>query len=188
MRREAGGVTSGGPTTKRAGDWEGALRQLLEEYRYQRELTECLDALGPQPFTQDVIKDIVLWKVNRYVKLSAGALAALNSVTEFQPKSHRNARDALATLLDERGVDLPMASSFLRFRNRKAFQIIDRHAYRAVYGQNYPLYSSSTDKKKIDLYFCYLDDLFMLAGSKEVDFASLDRVLYIFDKQINGKL
>ena len=173
---------------KRAEDWEGSLGQLIGDYRYQPELTESLDALGPQPFTQEVVKDIVLWKVDRYVKLSPGALAALNGVTEFPPKSHRNASAALATLLREPGVDLPMASAFLRFRNRGAFQIIDRHAYRALYGKRYPLYSSSSDTKKIDLYFNYLDQLFLLAESKEVAFESLDRVLYVFDKQVNGKL
>ena len=81
-----------------------------------------------------------------------------------------------------------MASTFLRFRNRKAFQIIDRHAYRAVWGKDYPLYSSSSDDAKIDLYFGYLDGLFGLAESKKVDFENLDRVLYVFDKEVNGKL
>ena len=94
----------------------------------------------------------------------------------------------LATLLGESGVDLPMASTFLRFRNPRAFQIIDRHAYRAVYGEDYPLYSSSSDSAKIDLYFRYLDALFALAESKNVEFDILDRVLYILDKQVNGKL
>ena len=173
---------------KRAEDWEGALAEFLKDYRYQRELTERLDALSPQPFTQEVINEILLWKVNRWAKLSGGALAALNSVKGIQPKSHRDAKAALATLLHEPGVDLPMASTFLRFRNRKAFQIIDRHAYRAVYGKDYPLYFSSSDDTKIDLYFDYLDALFDLAVKKNVEFDILDRVLYVFDKQVNGKL
>lgn len=169
MRRAEGGVTSGGPNVTRAADWKGALAQLLKDYRFQP------------------IKDIVLWKVNRYVKLSAGALKALNSIAGLHPKSHRNASDALRTLLREPGVDLAMASAFLRFRNPKAFQIIDRHAYRAVYGQKYPSYFASTTAK-IDLYFNYLDELFALAESKRVAFELLDRVLYEFDKQVNGKL
>ena len=61
--------------------------------------------------------------------------------------------------------------------NRGAFQIIDRHAYRAVYGDDYPLYASSSDESKIDIYFRYLDALFALAESKDVDFETLDRVL-----------
>ena len=50
------------------------------------------------------------------------------------------------------------------------------------------IYPGSTETKKIDLYFSYLDDLFALAKSTKVPFESLDRVLYIFDKQFNGKL
>jgi hypothetical protein len=160
---------------------------LLKDYRFQPALTESLDALGPQPFTQEIVNEIVLWKLDRYVKLSPDALAALHSVTGFPPKSHRNAADTLAILLGEPGVDLPMASTFLRYRNPKAFQIIDRHAYRALSGQKYPLYFSSA-AVKIDLYFKYLDDLFALAGSKRVAFELLDRMLYVFDKQVNGKL
>lgn len=159
---------------KRAKDWEGSLGQLIAGYQYQREVTECLDALGPQPFTHDVIKDIVLWKLNRYVKLSAGTLAALNEIATLAPGSHRKASGTLTILLGEPGVDLAMASTFLRFRNRQAFQIIDRHAYRAVYGEDYPLYSTSSDSQKINLYFRYLDDLFALAASKKVAFELLD--------------
>ena len=173
---------------KRAEEWEGALTEFLKGYRYQRELTAHLDGLGSEPFAQDVVNEIVLWKVNRYAGLSPNALEALNRVAETRPRSHRTTEAAVGTLLRQQGVDLPMASTLLRFRNRKAFQIIDRHAYRAVYGEDYPLYSSSSDDAKIDLYFRYLDRLFALADSRNVDFESLDRVLYVFDKQVNGKL
>jgi thermostable 8-oxoguanine DNA glycosylase len=175
---------------KRANKYNGNLAGLIEEYQYQQELTGRLDSLSSEPFAQDVINEIVLWKVNRYARLSQKALDALNSVTNTLPKAHRTADTALAlaTLLGEDGVDLPMASTFLRFRNCKAFQIIDRHAYRAVYGEDYPLYSSSSDDSKINLYFGYLDKLLALAESKSVEFENLDRVLYLFDKKYNGKL
>jgi hypothetical protein len=173
---------------KTADEWEGALAEFLEDYRYQPELTAHLDDLGPQPFSQDVINEIVLWKVNRYAKLSPNAVEALNRVAEIKPRSHHSAEAAIADLLREQGVDLPMASTLLRFRNRTAFQIIDRHAYRAVYGRDYPLYSSSSDHAKIDIYLSYLDRLFELADSRRVNFEDLDPVLYVFDKQVNGKL
>ena len=91
-------------------------------------------------------------------------------------------------LLQQRGVDLPMASTLLRFRNPVVFQIVDRHAYRAVYGESYPLHRQSGVKAKIDLYFQYLDDLIALAESKRVDFRMLDRALYEFDKKTNRTL
>jgi hypothetical protein len=179
---------AGGRLMRRAEDWEGSLSDLIQGYRYQPKLTKRLDALGPALFTQEVINDIVLWKVNRYVNPIPAALTGLNGVAGFQPKSHRNASGVLATLLNGPGVDLAMASTFLRFRNRKAFQIIDRHAYRAVYGEEYPLYPSSSVGVKTDTYFDYLDRLFELAELKGLDFELLDRILYVFDKEVNGKL
>jgi hypothetical protein len=82
----------------------------------------------------------------------------------------------IAALLLERGVDLPMASTFLRFRNPRVFQIIDRHAYRAISGNDYPLYPGSKDEEKIELYLCYLDDLVDLARSKNLEFRTLARI------------
>jgi hypothetical protein len=81
-----------------------------------------------------------------------------------------------------------MASTLLRFRNPATFQIIDRRAYRAVTGDDYPLYSKSRAKRKIDLYFTYLDALVALASKKNMAFKDLDRILYVFDKQKNGTL
>ena len=81
-----------------------------------------------------------------------------------------------------------MASTLLRFRNPETFQIIDRHAYRAVYGDDYPLSSGSSDEAKIVLYFRYLGDLAKLARTRNLEFRTLDRLLYVFDKHTNGKL
>jgi hypothetical protein len=81
-----------------------------------------------------------------------------------------------------------MASTLLRFKNPKVYQIIDRHAYRAIYGEDYPLFSASGIDKKIEVYFNYLDELVSLSITKNVDFRTLDRVLYVFDKRQNGKL
>jgi thermostable 8-oxoguanine DNA glycosylase len=162
------------------------LSEFLEHYRYQQELTKRLDRLDSQPFTQAVVNEIVLWKVNRYAALSPEALEALNSALRFQPRSHGDAEDVILTLLDEHGVDLPMASTLLRFRNRHTFQIIDRHAYRALYGKDLRLRGSEQVKAK--LYISYLDELVELADEKNIEFHELDRVLYEFDRAKNGQL
>ena len=128
----------------------------------------------------------MLWKVNRYAALSSEALEALNSVVGLQPGSHRAARDVILALLGERGVDLSMASTLLRFRNPSTFQIIDRHAYRALYGNDLRLRGSKL--RKAELYLGYLDSLLELAHAKNVEFRTLDRVLYEFDRQKNGQL
>jgi len=176
------------PDMKKAIDCDHDLSQFLNDYQYQRNLTETLDSVGSDPFGQALIDKIVLWKVNRYAPLSPETLEALNRVIHLEPGSHRSAHEVIAALLHEPGVDLPMASTLLRFRNPRTFQIIDRHAYRAVSGDDYPLYSGSKDEAKIELYFRYLDDLIELASTKNLEFRTLDRLLYVFDKQTNGKL
>ncbi len=75
-----------------------------------------------------------------------------------------------------------MASTFLRFRNPSVFQIIDRHAYRALYGQDYKQ-GTTKPSKKIELYFGYVDDLRGLCNAKGFRFETVDRVLYMFDKK-----
>lgn len=173
---------------KQARDWNGNLTEFLEDYKYQPDLTGKLDSLAATPFDQAMINEIVLWKVNRYAKLQTDALDALNKLVDVKPKQHRQAASQVTQLIAQLGVDLPMASTLLRFRNPQAFQIIDRHAYRAITGDDYPLYSASGVQRKIDVYFQYLDELFVLAESKDVPFHDLDRILYIFDKRQNGKL
>ena len=173
---------------KKAIDCDGELSKFHSHYKYQEQLTKHLDDLDSQPFTQALVNEIVLWKVNRYARLKPTTLELLDKVIDVEPGSHRSAHKAILALLDEHGVDLPMASTLLRFRNPDTFQIIDRHAYRALYGEVYPLSIGSTHEVKIDLYFRYLDELVKFARTKNVEFRTLDRALYVFDKQINGKL
>ena len=52
--------------------------------------------LGPQPFGQAVINEIVLWKVNRYAPLKSNrAFEALNSIVGLQPGWHKSARERI---------------------------------------------------------------------------------------------
>ena len=173
---------------KTARKWKGSFSVFLQDYRYQPDLTTRLDSSMAVPFDQTTINEVVLWKINRYVRLKEPTLELLNGVSEVPRGAHRQAADLLALLLDTRGVDLPMASTFLRFRNPRAFQIIDRHAYRAVYGRSYPLRGTSPLEAKRTLYFAYLDDLIDLAQLKDLEFERLDRILYMFDKSQNGPL
>lgn len=169
-------------------DLGGDLNKYLQDYHYQPDLTRYLDRLAGTQFTQATINEIVLWKVDRFVSLSDSTLAGVNWVKELEPGYHREAEVVLGTLIRAKGVDVPMASAILRFQNPSVFQIIDRHAYRAVYGEDYPLYSSSRLEKKVSLYFDYLDELRRLCDERGFDFETIDRLLYEFDKQVNGKL
>lgn len=173
---------------KLAEEWNGNLSELMKEYSYQPELTNRLDNVRQVPFDQTLVNEIVLWKVNRYAPLSPNTLAALNGLNNLVPGKHKDGESAIKRLLREPGIDLPMASTLLRFKNPLVFQIIDRHAYRALYGEDYPLYSASGLDRKTEVYFKYLEDLIAFSESKNIDFQILDRVLYVFDKKLNGKL
>src|SRR5229473_2765897 len=167
----------------KACDFDGDLGSFMEKYDYQPKLTSRLDN-ADDDFTQERINEIVLWKVNRFAELTPKVLDDINTLSKLEKGQHARARSALEDLLEERGVDLAMASTILRFRNPSVFQIIDRHAYRALYGRLLPM--TTVTAKKIDLYFRYLEDLRSLCEDKSLRFETADRVLYVFDKDRNG--
>ena len=53
------------------------LSDFLRQYKYQPELTKKLDDLDAVNLTPELLNEIVLWKVNRYVSL--GLLARLKA-------------------------------------------------------------------------------------------------------------
>lgn len=167
---------------------ESNLQVYLELYKYQPELTQRLDDIGNSIITSEVLHEIVLWKINRYPNVPEAILVRVNLLKNLERKRYRDAEPVIIDLLSCKGVDLPMASTLLRFRNPETFQIIDRHAYRAVYGKKYPLYANSPSKLKTETYFNYLEALHELSEKKSILFRDLDRALYEFDKKRNGKL
>jgi len=164
------------------------LNEFLQKYKYQPTLTAKLDNVEMTRFTQTLVNEIVLWKIDRFVQLTDELLAEIENVKTLSHGKHRDAEFLIHSLLKIRGVDLAMASTILRFRNPTVFQIIDRHAYRAVYGSKLPLYSTSPPMKKIGVYFDYLDELIRLCATRNLEFGTVDRILYQFDKDTNGKL
>jgi len=172
----------------RASEFSGDLNTFLTSYNYQPELTKRLDNLENVSINQSLINEIVLWKVNRYVRISEVDIEQFDKLKVLKAGEHKRASEMLKVLLGISGVDLPMASTILRFINPKVFQIIDRHAYRAVYGKKYPLYQATPTERKISLYLEYISELIELCKSKGLAFTTIDRLLYIFDKKNNGKL
>ena len=169
-------------------DHQESLHGCLSAYRHQEDLTRRLDNLEGEVFSQELVNEIVLWKVNRYAGLSPEILSAIDGLAPIAPGDHRQAGQVLEALLGVRGVDLAMASTLLRFRNPHAFQIIDRHAYRALSGERLRLYPETPLERKLELYFGYLDALREFAQATGIAFESLDRLLYQFDKEKNGRL
>lgn len=154
------------------------------KFTYQEKLTPKLDALQGD-FTQDIINEIVLWKVNRYALLESEVLTLLNQVdgksvnvdTELQ-------KNVLRALLACKGISLPMTSTILRFKNPNVFQILDQRVYRYIYGEEVK-YSTKIENLVI-MYFEYLDTLRKACHTHDVAFRDADRILYMLDKKLNA--
>ena len=173
---------------KKAVDFVDDLHRSLRNYRYQPELTSKLDGIGDASFNQEIINEIVLWKTDRYAQVDTDTLHKLDGIKSLQMGEHRQGRVVLESLLETRGIGLPMASTILRFRNSMTFQIIDQRAFRAIYGQRYPINSATPVPQKVSVYFNYLDELVKFCIDHEESFETIDRLLYQFDKERNGKL
>jgi hypothetical protein len=161
-----------------------------KSYTYQPYLTEKLKNTSANNLDQEWVNEIVLWKLNRYVRMQDDILALLND-----PRLLLNEMDVsftrtlLHALLDTPGVRLPMASTFLRFRNPRIYQILDQRAYRFATGKTYFSTYSDSDKgrdKQIDLYLEYLSKLKEICLEKKWDFEKIDEILYQLDKIHNA--
>ncbi len=153
-------------------------------------LTEELDGIGDADFDELTLLKIILWKVHRYAELENNLLTELNGLRSLKSGDRETARPVLEALLNTSGIDLPMASTILRFRNPAVFQIIDQRAYRSVMPgkDKYDLYTTSSVEKKVSVYFEYLQAIDKLCNDTGIIFFDADRILYQFDKKENGKL
>lgn len=149
----------------------------LPEFNYQKELTEKLDT-KKDDFTYETMLEIVLWKTNRFPEINDDLIIKIN---ELRKGYNEKLSDyILIKLLNSKGFDLPMASTFLRFINPDYFQIIDQRVFRILYGKNLKIPFSKP--KKIELYKKYLIDLKEVCISYEIPFSKSDRILYLLDK------
>jgi hypothetical protein len=177
------------------------LGNYVEGYNYGNfnngfNLTDKLDSLKADTnFNQEILNEIVLWKVNRYVSLhKSDWLIDFNALKDLE--SIESNMEKIISVLDKmlltKGIALPMASTLLRFRNPKTFQIIDARTFRVVFGKNdlpkSKIYNSNSNKRsqKSKLYLEYLISLRYFCEDKYIEFEQLDRILYQFDKIENS--
>ena len=166
------------------------LKYKKEGFDYQKELTVKLDKTKSQ-FNQELINEIVLWKVNRYSLFNSILINEINTISSWKVLNKEKTREILTSLLKTKGVQLAMASTILRFRNPNVFQIIDQRAYRVIKGDPLKLSQikdtsrETTINKQIDIYLEYLEAIREKCKKLDVDFYDADRVLYILDKNIN---
>lgn len=161
---------------------EGYLKN--EIYNYQHVLTKKLDEISTD-FNQEIINEIVLWKVNRYAELKNETLLLLNTINNDEEVFNEAlTTQILQELLKTKGIQLAMASTILRFKNPKIYQIIDQRVFRFIYGKNMPKYFGTIDSQ-IKLYLEYLDKLKSICEEKKINFELSDRVIYELDKEFN---
>lgn len=161
-----------------------------EIYKYQPELTPKLDRLGDIDFNQAVINEIVLWKVNRYAQLTEKTLNLLNQISiNDNVLDEVITKELLASLLSTKGIQLAMASTILRFKNKYIYQIIDQRVFRLIYkGQSLKEFNNKKIEEQIDTYLRYLKDLKLYCEQNDVKFEDSDRILYLIDKDVNKHL
>lgn len=166
-------------------------------YNYEIELTQELDALAENHnFTLLDIYKMTLWKLNRFPYVDDKIMLKYNHLASYKeeltPEAEKEAREILTILLKTKGVRLPMASTYLRFRNPNLFQIIDQRVWRVVqeYRREMNLVYKNSDnvQEEIDKYFNYLKDLRNLAKEKNIVFKNADRAFYEWDIQKGNKL
>lgn len=156
-------------------------------FNYQPELTKHLDKSMGKEFDQNLLNEIVLWKINRYAIARELPLNLLNSSKILKKTLNEElTRELLLGLLDKKakGIRLPMASTILRFRNPHVYQIIDQRAYRfANLGKSLKLPKNIDDQ--IELYINYLKRLREISVNRNIKFETIDRLFYAVDKDLN---
>ena len=159
-------------------------------FNYQEDLTDKLDDYKVD-FNQDVINEIVLWKVNRFALLDENTLGCLNRISKNDEEIDvKLTTEVLSKLLLTKGVQLAMASTILRFKNPAIFQIIDQRVYRLLYDHELKLKTYLNEKNiasQIELYLNYLSDLRDACQTLSIKFEYADRILFMADRRVNSK-
>lgn len=163
---------------------ENVINSFNENYVYQEELTKKLDKLK-KSFNQETINEIVLWKVNRYVEMTDEALNLLNKVEDTGDINTELTKEILEKLLDLKGVRIALASTILRFKNPKIYQIIDQRVYRFIHPNGEELKNSTNIQETIFMYLNYLERLKLICKNFNIPFEKSDRILYLMDKKFN---
>lgn len=157
-------------------------------FSYQMQLTEKLDNLKDD-FNQELINEIVLWKVNRYASLEDRHLQLINKIDpKAKELDEELTQEALSALLPLPGIRLPMVSTILRFRNPNIYQIIDQRVYRFLYGTHFKTQKANKAKQieeDVNTYLDYLLELRNAAVHLGIKYSEADRILYNMDKRIN---
>lgn len=176
--------------------------ELERDYTYQDKLTPKLDYQSKNielSIDQNFLNEVLLWKVNRYAEFPSDVIEALNELKHTNdPKlEEKLLKEVLKQLLAIKGVQLPMASTILRFTNPERFAIYDQRVGRIINELNTigSISDLISEEKKIikiedtiKFYEKYLIKLRHISSKLGIPFPYSDRILYLADKKFKGKL
>ncbi len=158
-----------------------------KDYLYQKYMTIELDAIDSD-FDQNIIDEIVLWKLNRYAKIDNCTIELINQIKKTDKNLDSDlTRKILLKLLhpDLKGIRIAMASTILRFKNPDIYQIIDQRVYRFIHPNGEELKQNDSVENQISTYFDYLKRLHEVCNEHNIEFNHADRILYLMDKTLN---
>lgn len=172
-------------------------KQALENYNYDSgsRIFARIENSKNIEDQQDIINDIILWKINREAEPNTSVIKKLLDVHEIQLNdlctnkkgTEDRVKDLLISLIKTKGIRLPMASTILHFYNPETFPIIDQRAYRELYDQEAPCF---TEKNSCDIYIKYINDCYKYwkenCKCDGIKFSDIDKVLYQLDKEKNN--
>lgn len=157
------------------------------KFNYNPEETKELHELmnGNSNLTIDHLRRISLWKLNRVLNVPDELIKKLEIVVADSDLSldSTGVKEILGDLIECDGVGMPMASSFLKFLRPDVFPIIDVRAYRVLYGKK--IYSS---QYSVDKYLEYAKKIKSISAILEKPLNEIDELLYVYDKDFNGKI
>lgn len=174
---------------------ENRYGKALKNYTYDRgdKILSCIKNNKKLEDQQDIINMIILWKVNRQAELDVAVLKKLLQVHEIQfdslcndKKTEGQVKDLLSSLIQTKGIRLPIASTILHFYNPDTFPIIDQRAYRELYKKEAPRF---TEQNSYEIYIKYIKDCYKYWEDNcecvGIEFSDVDKILYRLDKNEN---
>lgn len=143
----------------------------------------------------DILNEIVLWKINRIPYVSAETMRKVRKLpvktTDDLRPNKKQIKECIMELLSSKGIQLPMASTILRFFYPDAFLIFDQRAYREVYKTEEPtFYGKDANEKYYKVYMDYIEKCveYQKEHCPNVKFRDLDKAFYQADKDKNNRV
>lgn len=173
-------------------------QEILQKYQYlsdehiKKRIRES-DGTKTQ-VNQDIINEIVLWKINRATDIDDELLQKIRDLNISTPDeiiNNQTVVEIINQLLMCKGVGIAMASTILKMFHPELFPIIDQRAYRTIYCKNMPsYYSKDANRKYIELYSDYIVECLRFNKSEcpEIEFENIDKLLYQIDIEAGNSI